>query len=76
VATPEENSYVESLFSSVEKEVSLTHEFDSLYHAREVFRRYFIFHNTKRRRHALGKRMATKKTNEFVEIITLTIFAC
>jgi hypothetical protein len=76
VATPEENSYVESLFSSVEKEVILTHEFYSLYHAREVFRRYFIFHNTKRRRHALEKRMATKKTNEFVEIITLTIFAC
>jgi len=65
VATPEENSYVESLFSCVEKEVVLTHEFDSLYHAREVFKRYFIFHNTKRRRHALGRRSPMEYWNTF-----------
>jgi len=40
VATPEENSYIESLFSLVEKEVILRYEFDSLYHARDVFQRY------------------------------------
>ena len=68
VATPEENSYVESLFSCVEKEVVLTHEFDSLYHAREVFKRYFIFHNTKRRRHALGRRSPMQYWNTFFSL--------
>ncbi len=68
VATPEENSYVESLFSCVEKEVVLTHEFDSLYHAREVFKRYFIFHNTKRRRHALGRRSPMEYWNIFFSL--------
>ena len=68
VATPEENSYVESLFSCVEKEVVLTHEFDSLYHAREVFKRYFIFHNTKRRRHALGRRSPMEYWNTFFSL--------
>lgn len=55
VATPEENSYVESLFSQVEKEVVQRYEFESLYHGREVFERYFNWHNNKKRRHALGK---------------------
>lgn len=41
VATPEENAYVESLFSLVEKEVIRRYEFDSLYHARDVLHRYF-----------------------------------
>ena len=68
VATPEENSYVESLFSCVEKEVVLTHEFDSLYHAREVFKRYFIYHNTKRRRHALGRRSPMEYWNTFFSL--------
>ncbi len=55
VATPEENSYVESLFSLVNREVTQQYEFESLFHAREVFGRYFNWHNTKKRRHALGK---------------------
>lgn len=63
MATPEENAYVESLFSCVEKEVVLAYEFDSLYHAKEVFRRYFIFHNTKRRRHALGRKCPAEYWN-------------
>lgn len=63
VATPEENSYVESLFSCVEKEVVLAYEFDSIHHAREVFNRYFLFHNTKRRRHALGRKCPAEYWN-------------
>ena len=55
VATPEENSYVESLFSLVEREVIQRYEFDSLYHARDIFQRYFNWHNNKKRRHALGR---------------------
>ena len=55
VATPEENAYVESLFSLVEKEVIRRFEFESLYHAIDVFDRYFSWHNNKKRRRALGK---------------------
>lgn len=55
VATPEENSYVESLFSLVNREVIQAREFESLYHARDVLERYFNWHNHNRRRHALGK---------------------
>jgi transposase InsO family protein len=56
VATPEENSYVESLFSCVEREVIQSYEFDNLYHAKDVFERYFDHHNVKRRRHSLGRK--------------------
>ena len=55
VATPQENSYVESLFSIIEREVIQRYEFESLYHARDVFERYFNWHNHKKRRHALGR---------------------
>ncbi len=53
VATPQENSYVESLFSIIEREVIQRYEFESLYHARDVFERYFNWHNHIKRRHAL-----------------------
>jgi len=56
VATPEENSYVESLFSCVDRDVIQAYEFDGLFHARDVFERYFNHHNIKRRRHALGRK--------------------
>lgn len=56
VATPEENSYVESLFSLVDREVIQSYEFESLYHARDVFERYFNWHNYQRRRHALDRK--------------------
>jgi transposase InsO family protein len=56
VATPEENAYVESLFSCVDRDVIQSYEFDGLFHARDVFDRYFDHHNVKRRRHALGRK--------------------
>lgn len=56
VATPEENSYVESLFSCIEREVIQAYEFESLFHAQDVFERYFNHHNIKRKRHALGRK--------------------
>jgi len=55
VATPEENSYVESLFSNVEREVIKPHQFESLYDAKDVFDRYFKWYNTKRRHHGIGR---------------------
>jgi len=63
VATPEENSYVESLFSQVEREIIGRFEFESLYHARDVFMRYFKWHNTIKRRHALGKKSPLEHWN-------------
>ena len=56
VATPEENSYVESLFSNVERDVIGKYEFDSIYDARDVFARYFNFYNTQRRHHGIGRK--------------------
>ncbi|HSV88236.1 MAG TPA: IS3 family transposase [Bacteroidales bacterium] len=68
VATPEENSYVESLFSLVDREVIQSYEFESLYHARDVFERYFNWHNHHRRRHALGRKSPAEYWN--------TVFHC
>jgi transposase InsO family protein len=65
VATPEENSYVESLFSLIEREVIQCYEFESLYHARDVMQRYFNWHNNKRRRHALGKKSPAEYWHTF-----------
>jgi transposase InsO family protein len=56
IATPEENAYAESLFSCIEREVIQPYEFSSIFYARGVFDRYFTWHNTKRRRHALGRK--------------------
>ena len=56
VATPEENSYVESLFSCVEREVVQAYRFEGIYHGKDVFERYFDHHNVKRRRHSLGRK--------------------
>lgn len=55
VATPEENSYVESLFSNVERDVILRYEFESIFDSRDVFKRYFHWYNTKRRHHGIGR---------------------
>jgi transposase InsO family protein len=68
VATPEENAYVESLFSLVNREVIQCYEFESLYHARDVFQRYFNWHNHRRRRHALGRKSPVDYWN--------TVFHC
>lgn len=63
VATPEENSYVESLFSQVEREVIKRFEYESIYHARDVFNRYFHWHNNSKRRHALGRKSPVEYWN-------------
>lgn len=55
VATPEENSYVESLFSNVERDVIGPYQFESLFDAKDVFNRYFSWYNTKRRHHGIGR---------------------
>lgn len=55
VATPEENAYVESLFSNVERDVIGRFEFESIYDARDVFSRYFYYYNTRRRHHGIDR---------------------
>jgi len=56
VATPEENAYVESLFSNVEREIVKPYEFESIFDARDVFTRYFEWYNTKRKHHGIGRK--------------------
>ncbi|MFN7688417.1 MAG: hypothetical protein ACK5OP_11860 [Sphingobacteriales bacterium] len=41
VATPEENAYIEALHSIIQREVIERFEFDSLYHAKMIFNRYY-----------------------------------
>jgi hypothetical protein len=65
VAPPEENSYVESLFSLIERVVIQRYEFESLHHARDVMQRYFSRHNGKRRRLASGKKSPAEYWNTF-----------
>lgn len=55
VSTPEENSYVESLFSNVERDVILRYEFESIFDSGDVFKRYFHRYNTKRRHHGIER---------------------
>lgn len=55
VATPEENAYVESFFSNVERDVIGKYEFESIFDARDVFTRYFHYYNTKRRHHGINR---------------------
>jgi putative transposase len=38
VATPEENAYIESLHSNVQREVVERYEFESIYHAQLIFK--------------------------------------
>ncbi|HYD92781.1 MAG TPA: IS3 family transposase [Flavobacterium sp.] len=55
VSTPQENSYIESLFSCVEREVTGRYEIENLYEGRARFSRYFSYYNLKRKKHALGR---------------------
>ncbi len=68
VATPEENSYIESLFSRIDNEVVKSYEFDSIFHGREVFNRYFTWHNNYRRRHALGRKSPLEYWNSVFQL--------
>ncbi len=41
VATPEENAYIESLHSNIQREVVERFEFESIYQAKMTFERYY-----------------------------------
>lgn len=56
IATPEENSYIESLHSSLERELLKRSWFESLYHARMKIKDYYLIYNYRRKHRSLGKK--------------------
>ena len=56
IATPEENSYIESHFSILEKEFLRRNWFESLYHARMKIKDYYLIYCYRRKHRALKRR--------------------
>lgn len=56
IASPEENGFIESLFSSLEREFLNRNWFDSLYHARMRLQDYFMIYNYRRKHRELKRR--------------------
>jgi putative transposase len=54
IATPQENAYIESFHSTLQKEVINRHIFESGYEAKIILIQYYQFYNTKRRHRKLG----------------------
>jgi putative transposase len=54
IATPQENAYIESFHSTLQKEVIKRHIFESGYEAKITLIQYYQFYNTKRRHRKLG----------------------
>ena len=49
IATPEENSYIESLHSSLERKLIKRNWFENIYHARMLIHDYYQVYNFKRK---------------------------
>ena len=56
VATSEDNTYIEALHINVQREVIDRFEFDSIYHAQLVIKRYYLWYNEKRRHGSLKRK--------------------
>jgi len=56
IASPEENGFIESLFSSLEREFLNRNWFDSLYHARMKLQTYFLIYNYRRKHRSLRRK--------------------
>lgn len=56
IATPEENSYIESLHSSLERELIKRNWFENIFHARMLIHDYYQVYNFKRKHRSLKKR--------------------
>jgi transposase InsO family protein len=56
IASPEENGFIESLFSSLEREFLNRNWFDSLYHARIRLQEYYMIYNYRRKHRSLRRR--------------------
>ncbi len=56
VATTEENAYMESLHSNVQREVEEQFEFEFIYHAQMINYRYYEWYNNHRKHGSLGRK--------------------
>jgi len=65
IATPEENSYIESFHSIFEREVVRRFEFSSYYDAKITIMAYMDFYNIRRRHGSLGRKTPMQKWNEY-----------
>lgn len=65
IATPEENSYIESFHSIFEREVVRRFEFSSYYDAKLTIMAYMDFYNNRRRHGSLGRKTPMQKWNEY-----------
>ena len=65
VATPQENSYIESFHSSFEREVVRRFEFSSYYDAKTTITDYMDHYNNKRRHSALKRVAPMVRWNEY-----------
>ena len=65
IATPEENSYIESFFSSLERELLQRTWFDSLFQARLKLREYFNLYNFRRKHRSLRRRSPYRYVQAF-----------
>jgi transposase InsO family protein len=54
IATPEENAFIESLHSSLEREVIRRYWFDSIHYAKWKISDYYKFYNARRKHRSLG----------------------
>ena len=64
VATPEENAYIESIHSNIQREVVERFEFESIYQAKMTFERYYNWYNNHRKHGSLGR----KSPEQFLEL--------
>jgi putative transposase len=54
IATPEENAFIESLHSTLEREVIRRYWFDSIHYAKWKISDYYKFYNARRKHRSLG----------------------
>lgn len=70
IATPQENSYIESFHSNFEREVVKRFEFNSYYDAKTTISAYMDHYNNKRRHSALKRVTPMAKWNEYFSSIS------
>lgn len=74
IATPQENAYIESLHSTLEREVIKRYWFDSLQYAKWKIADYYESYNDKRKHRSLKRKTPNQVWNEFNDENVNTIF--
>jgi putative transposase len=70
IASPEENAFIESLYSSVERELIRRSWFDSIHQGRMQLRDYFNIYNYRRKHRSLGRRSPYQYVKTFFPDLT------